>query len=69
MLKPNMGKGLISADLETWKVCRPLIVPAFHQKWLEYMVSLFGCCNKPLIDSLNELDDRTGKVEMEEKFC
>ncbi|KAL3906270.1 MAG: hypothetical protein SGILL_009339, partial [Bacillariaceae sp.] len=69
ILEPIMGKGLIPADPETWKVRRPQIVPAFHKKWLEYMVGLFGYCNEPLIDSLNKLADTTGKVEMEEKFC
>lgn len=69
ILKPIMGKGLIPADPETWRVRRPQIVPAFHRKWLEYMVGQFGYCNKPLIDSLNKLADTTGKVEMEEKFC
>jgi cytochrome P450 len=33
------------------------------------MVGLFGYCNGPLIDSLNEIADGDGKVEMEEKFC
>jgi len=33
-----MGKGLIPADNETWKVRRRAIVPAFHQKWLEHMI-------------------------------
>lgn len=69
ILKPIMGKGLIPADPETWKVRRPQIVPAFHRKWLDYMIGQFGYCNSPLIDSLNKLADTTGKVEMEEKFC
>mmetsp|Transcript_17543 Transcript_17543/g.38341 ORF Transcript_17543/g.38341 Transcript_17543/m.38341 type:complete len:614 (+) Transcript_17543:181-2022(+) len=69
LLEPIMGKGLIPADPETWKIRRPQIVPAFHRKWLEYMVGQFGYCNKPLIESLNNLADTTGKVEMEEKFC
>jgi len=69
ILEPIMGKGLIPADPETWKVRRPQIVPAFHRKWLEYMIGQFGYCNSPLIDSLNQLADKTGKVEMEEKFC
>ena len=30
-----MGKGLIPADLETWKIRRRAIVPGFHQKWLQ----------------------------------
>jgi cytochrome P450 family 97 subfamily B polypeptide 3 len=68
-LKPIMGKGLIPADPETWQIRRPQIVPAFHKKWLEYMVGLFGYCNEPLIDSLSKIADTTVKVEMEEKFC
>ena len=33
-----MGKGLIPADLETWKPRRRAIVPAFHRAYLEAMV-------------------------------
>jgi len=69
ILKPIMGKGLIPADPETWKVRRRAIVPAFHKAWLEHMVGLFGYCNEPLIDSLNKISEGNGKVEMEEKFC
>lgn len=45
------------------------IVPAFHQAWLDYMVGMFGKCNDPLIDSLNRIIEKDGKVDMEEKFC
>lgn len=38
ILEPIMGKGLIPADNETWKIRRRAIVPAFHQKWLEHMI-------------------------------
>ncbi|VEU37775.1 unnamed protein product [Pseudo-nitzschia multistriata] len=69
LLEPIMGKGLIPADPQTWATRRPQIVPAFHRKWLEYMIGQFGYCNTPLIESLNKLADTTGKVEMEEKFC
>jgi len=69
LLEPIMGKGLIPADPVTWRQRRPQIVPAFHRKWLEYMIGEFAYCNTPLIDSLNEIADSTGKVEMEEKFC
>lgn len=33
------------------------------------MIGLFGYCNKPLIESLDKLVEKDGKVEMEEKFC
>jgi len=39
ILEPVMGKGLIPADPETWKVRRKAIVPGFHKSWLNAMVS------------------------------
>ena len=69
LLEPIMGKGLIPADSVTCWQRRPQIIPAFHRKWLEYMIGEFAYCNSPLIDSLNKIADTTGKVEMEEKFC
>jgi len=41
ILEPVMGKGLIPADPETWKVRRKAIVPGFHKAWLNAMVRLF----------------------------
>ena len=38
ILEPVMGKGLIPADLETWRVRRKAIVPGFHKAWLNAMV-------------------------------
>ena len=40
-----MGKGLIPADVETWKVRRKAIVPGFHKSWLNAMVRilLYAC--------------------------
>jgi len=70
ILEPIMGKGLIPADPVTWGVRRKQIIPAFHKKWLEYMVGLFGYCNVPLIASLEKsAAANNGRVEMEEKFC
>ena len=69
ILKPIMGKGLIPADPQTWSVRRRQIVPAFHKAWLEHMVGLFGYCNKPLIESLNQCAEGNGKAEMETFFC
>ena len=43
ILKPIMGKGLIPADPETWKVRRRAIVPGFHKAWYNTM------CKKHLI--------------------
>lgn len=35
ILEPIMGKGLIPADLDTWRVRRRAIVPAFHKAYYE----------------------------------
>lgn len=42
ILEPIMGKGLIPADLETWKIRRRAIVPGFHQKWLQVLGATSG---------------------------
>lgn len=55
ILEPIMGKGLIPADLETWKPRRRAIVPAFHKAWLEKMVAMFGACTQETIRSLDSL--------------
>lgn len=52
ILAPVMGKGLIPADPETWKVRRKAIVPGFHKAWLNAMVS---GCHSHLINLLRAL--------------
>ncbi|KAL0837877.1 hypothetical protein Bca101_089767 [Brassica carinata] len=41
ILEPVMGKGLIHADLDTWKLRRRAITPAFHALYLEAMVKSY----------------------------
>ena len=55
ILEPIMGKGLIPADLETWKPRRRAIVPAFHKAYLDAMVAMFGRCTHETIRSLDAL--------------
>ena len=55
ILEPIMGKGLIPADLETWKPRRRAIVPAFHKAYLDAMVAMFGRCTHETICSLDAL--------------
>ena len=65
ILEPIMGKGLIPADPDTWKVRRRAILPGFHKKWLDTMVSLFADSSSTLLKSI-----KTGKEQdLEEKFC
>ncbi|XP_021274117.1 cytochrome P450 97B2, chloroplastic [Herrania umbratica] len=46
ILEPIMGKGLIPADLDTWKQRRRVIAPGFHALYLEAMVKVFTDCSE-----------------------
>uniref|UniRef100_A0A2P2JPC9 Uncharacterized protein n=1 Tax=Rhizophora mucronata TaxID=61149 RepID=A0A2P2JPC9_RHIMU len=46
ILEPIMGKGLIPADLDTWKQRRRVIAPGFHALYLEAMVKVFTDCTE-----------------------
>ncbi len=62
ILEPIMGKGLIPADLETWKPRRRAIVPAFHKAYLDAMVAMFGRCTHETIRSLDALTEGNPQV-------
>jgi len=67
ILEPIMGKGLIPADPATWKIRRRAIVPGFHKRWLNRMVTLFAERAEILVD---DLEGKQGQVvDMEERFC
>nr|KYP52637.1 Cytochrome P450 97B2 [Cajanus cajan] len=55
ILEPIMGKGLIPADLDTWKQRRRVIAPAFHNSYLEAMVKIFTTCSERTILKFNKL--------------
>jgi cytochrome P450 len=57
ILEPIMGKGLIPADLETWRVRRRAIVPAFHQAYLVAMVNMFSACTQRTVDKFAALTE------------
>jgi cytochrome P450 len=69
ILDPIMGKGLIPADQETWKVRRRAIVPGFHKAWLNAMMNLFVRCNEPLIRKLEKAANSGSTVKMETEYC
>ena len=64
ILEPIMGKGLIPADLETWKPRRRAIVPAFHKAYLDAMVAMFGRCTHETIRSLDALTEGNPEVHI-----
>ncbi|KAL9328781.1 hypothetical protein ACSQ67_003784 [Phaseolus vulgaris] len=60
ILEPIMGKGLIPADLDTWKQRRRVIAPAFHNSYLQAMVKLFTACSERTILKVNKLLEGEG---------
>lgn len=71
ILEPIMGKGLIPADLETWRQRRRAIVPAFHKAYLEAMVAMFATCTQRSVDKLRrEAAEGGGRAErnMEDEY-
>ncbi|GAB2277208.1 hypothetical protein Dimus_011915 [Dionaea muscipula] len=63
-----MGKGLIPADGEIWRVRRRAIVPALHQKYVAAMINLFGQATDRLCDNLDAAASDEEDVEMESLF-
>ncbi|KAI4316023.1 hypothetical protein L6164_024043 [Bauhinia variegata] len=55
ILEPIMGKGLIPADLDTWKLRRRVIAPGFHTLYLEAMVRVFTTCSERTMTKLSKL--------------
>ncbi|KAK3444642.1 hypothetical protein EUGRSUZ_A00911 [Eucalyptus grandis] len=70
ILEPIMGKGLIPADLDTWKQRRRVIAPGFHSLYLEAMTEVFTKCSEKTIQKLEKLSEGTnehgeGKIELD----
>ncbi|CAJ2633385.1 unnamed protein product [Trifolium pratense] len=63
-----MGKGLIPADGEIWKVRRRTIVPALHLKFVAAMIGLFGQATDKLCKKLDAAASDGEDVEMESLF-
>lgn len=63
-----MGKGLIPAEEEIWRVRRRAIVPALHRKYVAAMVGLFGNASENLCKKLDIAAKNGRDVEMESLF-
>lgn len=72
ILEPIMGKGLIPADLETWKTRRRVITPAFHDQYLKTMTAMFGRCTLETARKfdilLNNTSEESIVLNMEDEF-
>ncbi|XP_028758861.1 cytochrome P450 97B2, chloroplastic [Neltuma alba] len=55
ILEPIMGKGLIPADLDTWKQRRRVIAPGFHASYLEAMIKVFTTCSERTVSKFHKL--------------
>ncbi|KAG9438953.1 hypothetical protein H6P81_019118 [Aristolochia fimbriata] len=62
ILEPIMGKGLIPADLDTWKQRRRVIAPGFHAMYLEAMAKVFIQCSGKTIENFEKLLEREQKT-------
>ncbi|KAL3646192.1 hypothetical protein CASFOL_011372 [Castilleja foliolosa] len=68
ILEPIMGKGLIPADLNTWKQRRRVIAPGFHSLYLEAMAKVFTDCSVRMttkLEKLLELEASRGGQKLE----
>ncbi|KAI4302023.1 hypothetical protein L6164_035245 [Bauhinia variegata] len=63
-----MGKGLIPADGEIWRVRRRAIVPALHLKYVTATIDLFGQATDRLCKKLDAAASDGEDVEMESLF-
>ncbi|PON39836.1 Cytochrome P450, E-class, group I [Parasponia andersonii] len=75
ILEPIMGKGLIPADLDTWKLRRRVIAPGFHALYLEAMVRIFSSCSErtilkfeKLLERENLQGEKTTELDLEAEF-
>ncbi|KAL8168284.1 hypothetical protein V2J09_009783 [Rumex salicifolius] len=74
ILEPIMGKGLIPADLDTWKQRRRVIAPGFHTLYLEAMNKMFADCSERTMLKFEKLleeipnDSKTLQLDLESEF-
>lgn len=63
ILEPIMGKGLIPADIDTWKQRRKVIAPGFHSLFLGAMVNIFTDCSERTVLKFENLIERESLEE------
>eukprot|EP00291_Cryptomonas_curvata_P020761 CAMPEP_0172165816 /NCGR_PEP_ID=MMETSP1050-20130122/8625_1 /TAXON_ID=233186 /ORGANISM="Cryptomonas curvata, Strain CCAP979/52" /LENGTH=561 /DNA_ID=CAMNT_0012836335 /DNA_START=256 /DNA_END=1937 /DNA_ORIENTATION=- len=68
ILQPILGKGLIPADIETWRERRPVLQPGFHLRWLARMTRTFNDCAEVLAHKLDRAAVDGEVVDMEALF-
>lgn len=56
LLDNFLGKGLVTRDVDKWKIHRKILQPAFHRHVLEKFAGTFSECADRLVNKLLEKD-------------
>lgn len=56
LLDNFLGKGLVTRDVDKWKIHRRILQPAFHRHVLEKFAGTFSECADRLVNKLLEKD-------------
>ncbi|XP_029155107.1 probable cytochrome P450 4aa1 isoform X2 [Nylanderia fulva] len=64
LLDNFLGKGLVTRDVDKWKIHRKILQPAFHLHVLERFAGTFGKCADHLVNKLLEKDGKDVNVTM-----
>lgn len=62
MLDNFLGKGLVTREVDKWRIHRKILQPAFHLHILERFAGTFGQCADHLVDKLLEKDGKDVNV-------
>ncbi|KMQ95528.1 putative cytochrome p450 4aa1 [Lasius niger] len=62
LLDNFLGKGLVTREVDKWKIHRKILQPAFHLHILERFARTFGQCADQLVDKLLEKDGKDVNV-------
>ncbi|KAJ8676030.1 hypothetical protein QAD02_011816 [Eretmocerus hayati] len=56
LLQNFLGKGLITSDVDTWRIHRKVIQPAFHLQVLQKFIDSFAGCSNRLANKLSRYE-------------
>lgn len=62
LLDNFLGKGLITREIDKWRIHRKILQPAFHLHVLERFAGTFGKCADHLVNKLLEKDGKEVNV-------
>lgn len=69
LLDNFLGKGLITREVNKWRIHRKILQPAFHRHALERFTMVFGECANNLVDKLLEREGEDINVTLYVNNC